>query len=186
MKAAGLTLIELLVTFAIAAVLISVALPAMRGLVAGNKSAAALNQLVGAVTLARSAAITHHATVTLCPGYERTCLGRDQWHKGALLFLDRNANGKLERADPVLSRLPSFSNGRVYWRSFGNRTYLQFIARGYTAWQNGNFLYCPANRADTEARLIILNAQGRIRPARDRNGDGVVEDAAGKPVKCPV
>jgi len=33
--------------------------------------------------------------------------------------------------------------------------------------------------------MIILNAQGRVRVARDVDGDGIVEDAAGRPVSCP-
>jgi type IV fimbrial biogenesis protein FimT len=60
------------------------------------------------------------------------------------------------------------------------------MPRGYTAWQNGNFLYCAAGGAATEARMVIVNPQGRLRIARDRNGDGIVEDAAGRPVSCPA
>ena len=187
MKTAGLSLVELLVTLALAAVLLGMALPAFQDLAANSRGSAALNQIIGAVNYARSAAVTHHATVTLCPGVDRRCLARDQWHRGALLFLDHNGNGLLETDDPVLGRLPSLDDGgRIYWRSFRNRGYLQFMARGYTAWQNGNFLYCSVNRAASEARMVILNAQGRIRVARDRNGDGVVEDASGRPVSFPA
>jgi type IV fimbrial biogenesis protein FimT len=187
MKQAGLSLVELLVTLAVAAVLTGMVVPAFRDLAADRRGSAALNQIVGAVQYARSAAITHHATVTLCPGIDRRCLGRDQWHRGALLFLDRNGNGSLEATDPVLGRLPSLNaEGRIYWRSFRHRAYLQFTARGYTAWQNGNFLYCPAGGAATGARMVILNPQGRSRVARDRNGDGIMEDAAGRPISCPA
>lgn len=187
MKPDGLSLVELLVTLAVAAVLTGMAVPAFRDLVADRRGSAAINQIVGAVQYARNAAVTHHATVTLCPGTDRRCLARDQWHRGALLFLDRNGNGVLEANDPVLGRLPSLDDGgRIYWRSFRNRGYLQFMPRGYTAWQNGNFLYCAAGGAATEARMVILNPQGRLRIARDRNGDGIVEDAAGRPVSCPA
>jgi hypothetical protein len=33
--------------------------------------------------------------------------------------------------------------------------------------------------------MVILNAQGRLRPAGDRDGDGIAEDAEGNPVHCP-
>ncbi len=187
MKAAGLSLAELLVTLAIAAILFGLAAPAFRDLTAANQSAAALNQLIGAVATARSAAITHHALVTLCPGAAGACLGRDQWHRGALLFEDRDGNGRVGRGETVLQRLPGFDGGgRVYWRSFRNRSYLQFLPRGYTQWQNGNFLYCSADRNPRRTRMMILNVLGRVRVARDSNGDGIVEDAAGKPVTCPA
>jgi len=187
MKTEGLTLVELLVTLVIAGILLRMAAPAFSDLTAASRSTAALNQLIGAVNLARSTAVTHYGTVTLCPGAGQACFARDQWHRGALLFLDRNGNGRLEADDPILGRLPPFDDGgRVYWRSFRNRAYLQFQARGYTAWQNAYFLYCPASRDPRGARMVVLNAQGRIRVARDRNGDGVVEDAAGRPVSCPA
>ena len=187
MKASGLSLVELLVTLVIAGLLMRIGAPAFRDLTAGTRSSAALNQLIGAVQYARSMAITRRTTVTLCPGMDRACFGRDQWHRGALLFQDQNGDGQIQAGDSVLSRLPGIAaDGRVYWRSFRNRTYLQFLPRGYTAWQNGSFLYCSASRAAREARMVILNAQGRIRRAEDRNGDGIVEDASGKPVSCPV
>lgn len=187
MKVAGLTLIELLVALLIAALLLRLALPAFHDLTAASSSAAALNQLIGSVNLARSSAVTHHAAVTLCPGAERSCFGRDQWHRGALLFLDRDRDGRVDAGEPVLRRLPPIDGGgRIYWRSFRNRTYLRFVPRGYTQWQNGSFLYCPPDGAARGARMIILNAQGRVRAARDSNGDGVVEDASGRAVSCPA
>lgn len=187
MQQRGLTLVELLVMLAVAGILVTVALPGFRRLSDESHSAAALNQLVGAVHFARHAAVTHGRTVTLCPARDDTCLGRDQWHAGALVFVDLDRNGRREPEEPVVGRLPPMTGtGRVYWRSFRNRIYLQFEPRGYTAWQNGNFLYCPTDGNPRLARMIILNAQGRIRVARDRNGDGIVEDASGRPVICPV
>jgi type IV fimbrial biogenesis protein FimT len=186
MRAAGFTLMELLITLLVAAVLFRLAAPAFSDVVAAQRSALALNQLISAVHFARSAAITRQATITLCPGADAVCLGRDQWHHGALVFVDHNRNGRLDPDDRILSRLPPLSaDGRVYWRSFRNRAYLQFGPRGYTAWQNGNFLYCPANGNPRHARMVILNAQGRIRPARDSNRDGIMEDASGRPLNCP-
>jgi type IV fimbrial biogenesis protein FimT len=186
MKPTGLTLVELLVTLAIVAILLRLGAPAFRDLTAANRSAAALNQLVGAVTLARASAVTHYRVVTLCPGAQRTCFGRDEWHRGALVFVDGDADGKVGSGDAVLRRLPPIdAGGRIYWRSFRNRTFLQFRPNGYTPSQNGSFLYCAADRDRRSARMLILNAQGRLRPARDADGDGVVEDSGGKPVSCP-
>lgn len=185
MKATGQTLIELLVTLAIAGVLLGVALPSFTAMLANRRSTAAVNQLIGTVHLARNYAITHHATVTLCPGTESACLGRDSWHLGALLFIDRNINGNFDVGESLLRQLPPHEDARVYWRSFGNKPVLRFVPRGYTRWQNGNFLYCPHNGKPRDARMIILNAQGRVRIARDGDGDGIVEDASGRPVRCP-
>jgi len=186
MAARGFTLIELLVTLAVAAILLGMAGPAFRELVARQRGAAAMNQLIGAVAAARAEAITYRRTVTLCPGRGGRCLGRNQWHAGALIFHDGNGNGRIDGADRVVTALPALDAGqRIYWRSFRNRSYLQFFPRGFTAWQNGSFLYCPPDDDARLARMAIVNAQGRVRRAPDADGDGIVENASGDPVACP-
>jgi type IV fimbrial biogenesis protein FimT len=182
----GFTLIEMLACLSVAAVLIAFALPAMHGWVARERGTAAMNQILGAVAMARTQAILQRQVVTICPGQGDQCLGRNQWHQGALIFADANANGRLDPADTMLTAVPPLRPGeRVYWRSFRNRSYLQFHPRGFTRWQNGNFLYCPPDNQARQARMAIINAQGRVRQARDADGDGVVEDASGNPVRCP-
>jgi type IV fimbrial biogenesis protein FimT len=182
----GFTLVELMAAVALAAVLLSLALPSFQRLLAAQRAAAAVNQMVGAVNLARALAITTGRIVTLCPGSGGVCLGRNQWHLGALVFLDRDGNGRLDGDERVARGLPPLAPGeRLYWRSFRNRSYLQFHPRGYTQWQNGNFLYCPPDNDPRHARMLVINAAGRVRPARDADGDGIAEDAGGDPVQCP-
>jgi type IV fimbrial biogenesis protein FimT len=183
----GLTLVELLVVLAIAATLVGLMLPAMETYVTREHAAAALNQLIGAVQFARTAAITMRRTVTLCPAQDaQMCGPRDTWHSGAVIFVDSDRNGRRDDDETVLRTLPALPPGsRVYWRSFRNRAYLSFTPTGLTAWQNGSFRYCPPSEDPTLIREVIINPQGRLRRATDQDGDGVVEDATGKPVSCP-
>jgi type IV fimbrial biogenesis protein FimT len=186
MQTRGFTLTELLAALSVAAVLLGLALPAFQNLLAAQHGAAALNQLLGAVASARAEAILKRRTVTMCPADGNRCLGRKQWHQGALLFVDLNRNGQLDGQEKIATALPPLRPGaRIYWRSFRNRSYLQFHPRGYTRWQNGNFLYCSADQRDDRAHLAVINPQGRVRVARDTDGDGVVEDVQGDPVHCP-
>ena len=64
-KQFGLTLIELLVSLAAVAILISLAVPAFRTFTASNKQSARINQLTAAFALARSEAVTRNAPVEL-------------------------------------------------------------------------------------------------------------------------
>jgi type IV fimbrial biogenesis protein FimT len=183
----GLTLVELLVSLAIAATLLGLALPAMNSYFARQQATAALNHLIGAVQFARAAAITMRNTVTICPmATAGACGPRDTWHNGAMVFVDNDRDGRRGAGEVVLRVLPALPEGsRVYWRSFRNRSYLSFTATGLTQWQNGSLRYCPPGDDPTLVREIIINPQGRVRRAPDRNGDGIVEDANGQPVSCP-
>lgn len=186
MRCRGYTLVELLITLAVVTVLLGLGLPSFQHLLATERGAAAMNQMLGAVSLARSQAVLQRHTVTLCPGDATGCLGRHQWHRGALVFVDRDGDARLDPGDTLVRAFPGLTPGeRIYWRAFRNRSYLQFHRLGYTRWQNGNFLYCPPDNDARRARMVILNAAGRLRSARDSDGNGIVENASGRDVVCP-
>lgn len=182
----GLSLIELMVALAVAGILMSGAVVSASHLIAHHRASAAINQMIGAVQFARHCAVTYRTTTTLCPANGNRCGRRNTWHNGAIVFLDRNVNGRIDGDDFILRRLPRLRPGqRIYWRSFRNRSYLSIRPSGLTDWQNGHLLYCPPTRDPIYAREVIINAQARIRHARDTDGDGIVEDARGRPVVCP-
>ena len=187
MRDVGFSVVELLVALALMSLLMGVGIPAFSHLVAGQRATARVNQIIGAVQLARQAAISLNTTTTLCPSRDGVCLGRNQWHVGAMIFTDHNRNGILEKDETLVTRLPRLDRGeRIYWRSFRNRSFLRFKATGRTDWQNGHFLYCPPDLDPRYARAAVLNAQGRIRLAPDTDADGIAEDARGRPLHCPT
>ncbi|MDP6828847.1 MAG: GspH/FimT family protein [Pseudomonadales bacterium] len=184
MSMRGYTLIELLVTLAIAAVVVRAATVEFPHMLATWTASARINAIIGAVQTARHTAIVHRTNATLCPGIDR-CGHRNHWHEGALVFTDHNANRRVDGADKITARLPAMRGGeRIYWRAFRNRSYLLFRANGLTDWQNGHFQYCPPDGDPLFSRQIIVNATGRVRHAHDRNGDGIPEDARGKALRC--
>jgi len=63
----GVTLIELLVTLSVVAILIAIGVPALRDFFAMNQMSAAVNDLVTSLHLARSEAIKRDVSTTLCP-----------------------------------------------------------------------------------------------------------------------
>ena len=182
----GATLIELLVSLAVAGILLSWAGAEATHLVTEHRASAAVNQILGAVRFARHAAVTYRSPVTVCPAGRAGCGRRDHWHDGVLVFLDRNADGRLDEGEGILRRLPRLdARERIYWRSFRNRSYPSLRPSGLTDWQNGSFLFCPGGGDPRQARQLIVNAQARVRHARDADGDGIREDASGRPLACP-
>jgi len=95
----GLTLIELMIVIVIAAILLTVAIPGMRDLIARNSLAGKLNELVGAMQVARSESISRNAMVTACRSADGASCGGAGWHVGWIVFADIDGDGAVETGD---------------------------------------------------------------------------------------
>lgn len=180
----GLTLPEVLLTLTLLGILAIAGLPRFDVLLQQSRSSSIINLLTARIETARKIALVRGETLTLCPGIEN-CQSRDHWISGAQLFVDFNANGRIDASDVVLRTFRRLdSSGEIRWRSFGNRAWIQFRANGLTPNQSGRFTYCPEDDDPRLARQLILNAAGRIRHAQDSDNDGLRESADGTPISC--
>lgn len=78
----GFTLLELLVTLAVAAVLISVAVPAFSQFVVSNRAATQANALLAGLQHARSQAVNAPSMVTICPSADGIACQGKAWNRG--------------------------------------------------------------------------------------------------------
>jgi type IV fimbrial biogenesis protein FimT len=85
-KESGFTLMELLVTIAVAGVLAAVAVPSFFSVVNTNKLAAQSNELLTAIQYARSEAIRSNAKVTFCGAASATAAEDDDCSSGEQPF----------------------------------------------------------------------------------------------------
>jgi len=92
----GLTLIELMVTLAVAIVLLAVGIPAFQSMIANHRAAALTNRMVSTLTLARTEAMGRATPVAVCPrkaGKVECDTSATAWSNGWLVFTDVSGSG---------------------------------------------------------------------------------------------
>ncbi len=103
----GITLVEMMVTLSVLALLLAMAVPSYRSSMEGNRRTTYANQLLEDMALARSEAIKRNARVVVCPSFTgTTCSGSDNWAAGWIVFVDNIPyNNARDVADPLESVL---------------------------------------------------------------------------------
>lgn len=103
-RSIGFTLIELVVTLAVAAIVITAAAPGFRALLQNNRAATQANELVSAFTLARSEAVKRAGRVSVCATADgANCSNSDDWSTGWMVFTDTSGTvGDKDGSDEIL------------------------------------------------------------------------------------
>lgn len=171
----GLTLIELLLTMAILAILMTVAVPGFAELVLDTRMTAAVNRFVHDIHLAKQSAHRRLQPVALCKSPDgRQCVHDGEWHEGWLVFvnLDRDRPPHVDAGEPILAANPAFESGTIT----ANRH--DFVFRAFEVRStNGTLTFCD-RRGSAAARAVIVSYTGRPRVASVTSGK--------KALRCPV
>jgi type IV fimbrial biogenesis protein FimT len=87
----GFTLIELMVTMAVLAIVIGIAVPSFNNLIQNNRSVALGEELVTALNFARSEAVKRGGRVSLCASADGIACSNN-WTDGWMVFVDTAAS----------------------------------------------------------------------------------------------
>lgn len=112
----GLTLVELMVTLAVAVILFYTAVPQVQNFLASNRASTQANLLRSGIVLAREQAVVNAVAVSICAKASKAtdellCGGSSHWANGWIIFRDEDGDpGKLDGTDEAL-RVFIITNG---------------------------------------------------------------------------
>ncbi len=159
-KYRGFTLIELMITLAVAAILLTVGVPSFSEIIKNNRLTTEINELVTALNLGRTEAIKRGVSVTICKSNTGTsCAGN--WGNGWIVFVDDNNDGTVDTGETILRVHDDLASGDTL--AFP-RNRISYSAQGFAVGFTGTFVLCDGRGASKGKGLIISNT-GRIRTA---------------------
>ncbi|ABD81822.1 GspH/FimT family protein [Saccharophagus degradans] len=177
----GFTLLELMLTLLMAAVLVALAAPMMDSTIKTQSIRSLQRDFHSALVYARSEAVTRNRVISVCSSSNGASCNAGVWSDGWIIFIDSSTagfgNGVLDNGETLLranvyegSAVPSV----VDPDADAAVSFVTFSLRGFT--YNSNRVYvqiCPSDSEDSFARGLMLERSGRVVYSRDDNGDGV-------------
>jgi type IV fimbrial biogenesis protein FimT len=177
----GFTLIELMVTLSIAAVLMMIAVPSLETYRRNSELTSATNTLLAAINAARGEAMKRGMSAMVVPAGNG-----NNWNGGWVVFIDSNRTQVFDAAqDLTVLTQPALPN---YLNVAGNGTaslgvaYILFDPSGYSRTKAGGFNNLTINLARTDVpaasqatetrRIMVLNT-GRVRSCKPTSATDV-------------
>lgn len=176
----GFTLIEMMITIAIAALLLTVAVPDFKDFIANNRLSTQMNTFVTALHIARAEAIKRSLAVTVCKSQDgKSCSdskGEKGFEQGWIIFTDQQKRGEVDDGETIIYINQGVSSG-MSLRCINGETkalcqdgekIITFNPDG-TSSANMTLRLCQQGRSN--GRLMVINITGRTRvdPAEYKN-----------------
>lgn len=157
----GFTALELMVTMAIVAILLSAGVPALRNYTWNQRMKAAMDTLQSDLKLARGRAISHNARTVICPAENAAdCSGQSRWQDGWIVFTDLNGDRHRQSGEPLIRQADATEHLEI--SSSASRSHVRFYPNGSAPGSNATILFCDS-RGAAHAGVISVSNSGRIR-----------------------
>ncbi len=163
----GFTLIELMVALAVVAVVVTFAGPSFADFIDRQRQVTGANQLVLALSLARSESVKRNQSVTFCKSVDgQSCAGASTgWEAGWIVFANTAAaNAATRESDEPVLRIFAGLPARTLNSPDLGAEFVAFRPDG-TANVRGSFVLCDRGGAQ-DALAVLLDANGRAAVSR--------------------
>lgn len=161
----GFTLVELIITLAIASILLTIAVPSFTSTIQSNRLVTDTNTLITAFNLARSEAIKRGVKSAICSGSESSGCG-GSWDNGWIVFVDSDESCAYTAGTDTLLRVyQGLESSTLEAKQDGNsKACTAFNSRGMnTTSEFGKelvFTLCSPSLGKTKA--LSINPLGRV------------------------
>jgi type IV fimbrial biogenesis protein FimT len=164
-RQSGFTLVELIISIAIVAVIAGLGIPSFVDMIRDNDMVSRANSVMAGVQLARSEAIKRSRPVSICPSTDgATCTGGGNWAAGWIVFTDTNSTG-----NPAVSQvLRETSNKTSVSSVSGSPDFIRFMGTGLRASGSAQAVIDLERPScgQQEGRTITVSATGRTSAAK--------------------
>ncbi len=165
----GLTALELMITLALATILMAAGFPSLREYTMTQQIRSSLALLHSDLKLARNEAISMNVWTIACPGnIANGCAARSQWAQGWLIFADLNGDRNWQVEEPLLRH----ANRLEYLSALSpeSRQQIRFFPGGTAPGSNTSLVFCD-QRGFQKGRKIVISNSGRIRQSELNSSD---------------
>jgi type IV fimbrial biogenesis protein FimT len=157
--AGGFTLIELMVTVALVAVLLALAAPSFSDASVNSKLSDTANRLLSSTSFSRGEAIKRNAHVVMCKSADgATCTTSGGWEQGWIVFHDADRDAALDTDENVLAKEPAAPGGYKVTTAANTLSFLPTsVGISNTTWT-----ICRATPSvSSQQREVKVNPTGR-------------------------
>lgn len=157
-KQSGFTLVELMVTIAVAAILLTVGVPSLTSMYDGYRAESNIRSIQQAIQLARNHALSYGTRITICPLSSNTC--GNNWIGGFSVFVDNGTLNTIDGTDQVLLDVAAFnSNDYIDY----DQNTITIGSDGFISgnFNSGIFSYCPSSQSSDESMALQLSVSGK-------------------------
>ncbi len=131
-RARGFSLLELIMTMSVAAILLTIAVPSFRYVTNSNRVASEVNGLLGDLEFARAEAIKEGVNVTVCASADQqTCSSSTDWQTGWIVFADSNPPTHVVPVNTTPLRIQTKFSSSDTFEATNNLTWVTFNRNGY-------------------------------------------------------
>lgn len=173
--ASGFTLVELMITIVVLAILAGLAAPSFADLIERNRLAGAANEIVAAMQTARMEAIRRGESAVICPSANGVTCAGNNWSR-FIIFADKDRDSVVD-ADDVLIREVNSPAGNIQVTASTNTSTnnrIRFAADGFVrvgsaGAREGALSLCTLKLPEAENTRDVVVAVSRI-SVSTRNG----------------